>query len=185
MPRPRDARRIAHIEAAAWRMAYRGLIPDHELRQLGTEERVYRWMHRIRDPTQGPLVGVARLDGLIAGYVTHGPSRSRDLESGFAGEIYELYVHPALHRRGVGRTLLAGAFGAMRTASYRWAVLEVLRDNHGARAFYASMGMQTEEHARRRSSGLASRFSRGRRYSRPRAGVWVVRYECPLYDVTW
>ena len=181
-PRPRDARRIAKIEAAAWREAYRHLLTPGALRHLGTEERVFSWMNRIRFG-EGRHVGIVRQQGLIAGYVTYGPARFRDLEPGFAGEVYELYVHPDLQGRGHGRALLRGAFDALRAAGLLWGVVEVLRDNQPARRFYGALGLQTDGRIRRRASVAES--ARGSRYSVPRTAVAVVRYERPLVDLSW
>ena len=182
-PKPRDARRIARIEAASWRQAYEGLLPSTVLRELGTEERVFRWMNRIRF-THRTRVGVVRHQGLIVGYVTFGAARFRDLEPGFAGEVFELYVDPERHRTGAGRALLQGASHHLRQSGHHWLVLEVLRDNAPARAFYEAMGLQTEGRARNRAAGV-SRRTRGLRYSLPGQRVAVVRYEGSLVDPSW
>lgn len=185
MPRGRDARRIAQIEAAAWREAYRRLLPAHVLHRLGTEERVLDWMNRIRFVDRGRAVRVIRHDGLIAGYVTFGPAHHPDLEPGFAGEIHELYVHPELQGQGIGRRMLAAALQELDRAGWFWGVLEVLRDNAAARRFYEACGLQTSGEVRHRAAGHRSGMVRGHRYSRPRSTVSVVRYEGPLRQLDW
>lgn len=185
MPRGRDARRIAKIEAAAWRAAYHDLLPAHVLYQLGTEERVFHWMNRIRFPDRGRQIRIVRHEGIVAGYVTFGGAHHPDLEPGFAGEVFELYVHPQLQCLGLGRRLLTAAFAELDAAGWFWGVLEVLRDNRPARRFYEACGLQTSGHVRHRAPGRVSGLGRGRRYSRSRTQVPVVRYEGPLRDIDW
>ncbi len=179
-PRPRDARRIAHIEAASWRAAYRELLPAYLLADLGTEERVYAWMNRIRF---GAPLGIVRHAGVVAGYCSYGEARQADLEPGFAGEVYELYVHPSLQGQGLGRALLGGAAQALAARGFLWGVVEVLRDNAAARSFYEAVGMQTEGRSRRRPADFRGTVADGRRYSLRNSAVRVVRYEHPLTAV--
>jgi ribosomal-protein-alanine N-acetyltransferase len=64
------------------------------------------------------------------------------------GEILNLAVRKVLHRRGLGRRLLAHAVAALRAAGARTIFLEVRDSNAGARAFYAKAGF-AESYRRR------------------------------------
>jgi ribosomal protein S18 acetylase RimI-like enzyme len=150
-------------------------VPAALLRRLEPAQRAGWWRRRI---DAGEPVWVAEdVGGEVAGYITFGPARHPDLEPGFAGEVFELYVDPDRQRLGLGRALLEAAFEQLRSAGFRWSVVEVLRDNAGARAFYAAIGLQTEGRTRRRSAGA---LLGARRYSLPNSAVQVVRYEGPV-----
>jgi ribosomal protein S18 acetylase RimI-like enzyme len=56
------------------------------------------------------------------------------------GEMFLLFVHPALAGRGIGRTLLAAAHDALRAAGCREAYLFVHEQNERALAVYAAAG---------------------------------------------
>lgn len=60
------------------------------------------------------------------------------------GEMYLLFVHPAYGGRGVGRTLLSAAHGALRAAGCRQAFLFVHEQNERALAVYASAGYRPD-----------------------------------------
>ena len=83
---------------------------------------------------------VAELDGRVAGFVGlkhHFPE---------ASEIHVLAVEPALHRRGIGRALLAEAERLLRSRGVRLLQVKTLgpsRQDEGyarTRAFYAAVG---------------------------------------------
>src|SRR5437870_7004792 len=62
-----DARAIAEIHVAAWRAAYRGLIPDDYLASLSVEKRTAFWETIIGRP--GPRkLALAELDAEMAGF---------------------------------------------------------------------------------------------------------------------
>jgi ribosomal protein S18 acetylase RimI-like enzyme len=172
---PGDAASLAAVESRAWRRAYAGIVHGAVLRKLEPARRAPWWAARIA--RREPVWVAEDPRGVVAGYVSFGPARHPDLEPGFAGEVFELYVDPDHQRRGVGAALLRGASARLREAGLLWLVLEVLRDNHDARAFYAAAGLQTEGRTRLRSAG---QLLGGRRYSVPNSAVVVVRYEGPL-----
>lgn len=55
-------------------------------------------------------------------------------------EVLECYVMPAFRRRGVGRAAVEAWLAAERRAGTLLVEAGVLRDNAGARAFWAAMG---------------------------------------------
>ncbi len=181
-----DAPILAGVEARAWRKAYAALLPEARLAELASEARLAQWRSRLRRngrrDGRAILVAVDGQGGPVLGYVSLGPADHPDLEPGFAGEVFELYVDPEAQGQGVGSELLEAAFDALRQAGFGWAVLEVLADNAPARSFYASQGLLTEGRTRRRPSRHDG-FSDSSRYSLPRSSVKVVRYETSLWDL--
>ena len=63
---------------------------------------------------------------------------------GFAGELYELYVHPRHQGRGHGSALLSHIWQQRAAMGHLWGVLWVLEANAPAQTFYARQGMQID-----------------------------------------
>ncbi len=153
------------------------MVPEGLLRRMEPAWLADRW--RVRIHCASRCLWVIEDQGVVAGYASIGDADHPDLEPGFAGEVFELYVHPEQQRCGLGRALLSSALDTMRGLGRLWGVLEVLQDNHQARRFYEAFGMQTDKIVRRRPSGLWCSIG-GRRYSHSHGSVRVVRYEIPL-----
>jgi hypothetical protein len=61
-----DAKGIAAVHVAAWRVAYRGLLPDDVLDRLSIEDSAKRWWERIAKPSVGSE-GESRGDEVLRG----------------------------------------------------------------------------------------------------------------------
>ena len=131
-----DAAEIAWVHVATWRSAYRGLLPDDFLASLSEAHYTERW-RRVIDEGSSRVFVVDEPDG-IAGFASGG--RERAGETGFAGELYALYVLEGSQRRGHGRELVRAVAGALRELHLPDMIAWVLRDNSSARAFYERMG---------------------------------------------
>jgi GNAT superfamily N-acetyltransferase len=131
-----DAGEIARAHVATWRSAYRGLLPDDFLASLSEQHYTERW-RRIIDEGSSRVFVVDEPDG-IAGFASGG--RERAGETGFAGELYALYVLEGSQRRGHGRELVRAVAGALRDLHLPDMIAWVLRDNSSARAFYERLG---------------------------------------------
>lgn len=178
-----DAPVLAQIESRAWREAYASLLPQTRLAELEPEARVGHWRARLRSNgrhAQRSILVSTTSRGTPVGYASVGPADHPDLEPGFAGEVFELYVDPDHQGRGVGRALLEAARNRLRQSGFGWLVIEVLADNDPARGFYAAQGLVTEGRTRRRPSGARAH---GQRYSLPGTAVRVVRYETSLWTL--
>jgi ribosomal protein S18 acetylase RimI-like enzyme len=132
---PRDAVAIASVHADAWQNAYAGIIPHKALATMiarrGTE-----WWNRVIGRSGAVLV--AEVGGKIAGYVTYGRNRARQLSQ--QGEIYELYLLPEYQGIGLGTRLFDGARKALRAHDLKGLVVWALEDNHLANRFYEGLG---------------------------------------------
>ncbi|MEN0064729.1 MAG: GNAT family N-acetyltransferase [Myxococcota bacterium] len=179
-----DAAALARIESRSWRSAYASLLPEVRLAELEPEARVSHWRARLRKNGRGRALYVAERpawSGIPVGYTSVGAADHPDLEPGFAGEVFELYVDPEHQGQGVGTELLDAARDALRQMGFGWMVLEVLADNAGARRFYTARGLATEGRTRRRPSRDSG--PGGLRFSQPRSAVQVVRYEASLWEL--
>jgi ribosomal protein S18 acetylase RimI-like enzyme len=137
-----DAEAIASVKVAAWKAAYRGIVPDPVLDGLDLDDEAATWRMRLRDQVVVRM-SVAELDEPPAprrpvGYVTEGPARGDD-EAGL-GEIWAIDVDPAVQGRGVGRALMDAAVGALAARGFAEAILWVFEANAPARGFYEHLG---------------------------------------------
>ena len=123
--RVEDAGGIARVWVRAWRIAYRGLVPDAFLDALDVDERRERWRERLEG---GDRTFVVEEHG-IAGYC----------RIVVPGEVATLYVLPERRHGGLGTALLTAGLDELRSHSVH-ATLWVFNANHAARAFYAQFG---------------------------------------------
>ena len=140
--RESDAAAIASVEIAAWRTAYRGMVPDEVLDGLDLDREAATWRERLRDQAV-VKVSVADLveppaSPRLVGYVSEGSARGDDVAG--LGEIWAIYVDPEAQRRGVGRVLMDAGLGGLAARGYDEAMLWVFEANAAARAFYERMG---------------------------------------------
>ncbi|TBW40073.1 GNAT family N-acetyltransferase [Siculibacillus lacustris] len=130
-----DAGRIAGVHDAAWRLAYRGIIPGRDLERMIARRGPLWWKRAIERHTS---ILVLDVGGEVVGYATIGPNRMRMLP--FAGEIYEIYLLPEHQGLGFGRLLFEAARRELRRYGLASFSVRVLADNLGARGFYEHMG---------------------------------------------
>jgi GNAT superfamily N-acetyltransferase len=142
---PADARAIAAVHVASWRVAYRGIVPDAVLDGLSVDHRERGWRERLGRPgDDASFTLVAECDGAVAGFcAVSAPSRDDDADDGTA-EIAAIYVEPARWRTGVGGALLHAALDALRADGWREVTLWVLEANTRGRAFYARLGFELD-----------------------------------------
>jgi ribosomal protein S18 acetylase RimI-like enzyme len=141
-----DAAAIARVHVASWRATYRGLLPDDFLASLSEEPYTDRWRRVIGDGLSRVFVvdeqrrGQPRRssDDEIVGFASCG--RERAGETGFAGELYAIYILDSAQRRGHGRELVRAVAGALREVKLPDMIVWVLRDNTAARRFYERLG---------------------------------------------
>ncbi len=130
-----DAGRIADVHDAAWRQAYRGIIPGKDLERM-IARRGPLWWKRALDRHTAVLV--LEVGGRVVGYATLGPNRMRMLPQ--AGEIYEIYLDPDHQGLGFGKLLFEAARAELRRYGLASFSVRVLSDNEPAIAFYERLG---------------------------------------------
>ena len=135
-----DAPAVAAVHVAAWRDAYRGLLPEGYLAALTPDGRQRRWEQTLAE-TEWPVRAtlVAETAGAVVGFVSFGPSRDADSPVP-TGEVAAVYVDPRHWRSGIGARLIDGAVSALRTAGCREVTLWVLEQNARAQHFYRQAG---------------------------------------------
>jgi len=132
-----DAADVARVYMESWHDTYPGVLPSSLLRAMTPKGQTARWEASIC--TQGReavLVAESVREGIV-GMASLGGSRDGGV--GFDGEVYTLYVDPSYYGRGVGRTLLKGAFVVLRKKGMSSCVIWAHAHNN-ARFFYEAMG---------------------------------------------
>jgi len=133
-----DAAAIAVVHVEAWRETYRGIVPDDFLKNLSLQRRTDQWVSMLAD--EGNVYHrafVAEMDGQIVGFSNFGLAREVDL--GFDGELFAIYILRMAHKQGIGRLLVEGAVRGLRELGCRSMLVWVLKDNP-ARGFYECLG---------------------------------------------
>jgi len=131
-----DAPEIARVHVASWRTTYRGLLTDDFLASLDDEGYEERWKRALAEGSM--RVYVAEDAAGVVGFASGG--RERAGEAGYGGELYAIYVVQSAQRRGLGRDLVTAVVGGLKDLGLSDMIIWVLRDNHGARAFYERLG---------------------------------------------
>jgi ribosomal protein S18 acetylase RimI-like enzyme len=111
------------------------------LARLDPAGRAEAWRERLLAGTA--TAAVAERGGTVIGFVSYGPS----LDAAAApstGQIYAIYVDPAVQGTGAGAALMNHAVAALSAQGFTQAVLWVLQDNPVARAFYERGGWRPD-----------------------------------------
>jgi GNAT superfamily N-acetyltransferase len=136
-----DARAIADVHTASWRVTYRGLVPDAYLDALTADDRLAAWIEWLTadPPGNGNQALVVEVEGGLKGFATIcsvGPSPP---------ELGALYVDPSFCGCGLGRALMGSVVERVRAAGYSEMVLWVHPENARARRFYERAGWTDDE----------------------------------------
>lgn len=131
-----DALAICELHVAAWKRAYRGIVPDRVLDALTVESKLDQRRALLAANERRNFV--AEQGGVVIGWSAFGTSRDADANG--AGELYAIYVHPRHWGCGAGRALLAASETGLLEDGFERAALWVLRDNSRTRSFYEFNG---------------------------------------------
>lgn len=140
-----DIPTIAALHIEGWKGAYGGIVDQGYLDSLTLEQRIADWTQWM---TAGESeVYLAEEDGQAAGFVVIGrtktpPPGSSPIRPSHSGEIYALYLPPAMWRRGIGTALIKHAARELKERKHATVCLWVLDANVRAKAFYEKMGGQ-------------------------------------------
>ena len=135
--RPSDAEAVARIYVESWRDTYPLILPARLLASMSLEGQSARWRNAIAMAAREAVYVAEDDKANVVGMTSLG--RARDAGLGYDAEIYTLYVDPLLTGRGVGRTLLSGAFAALAERGHTRCVIWAHSKNP-ARFFYEAMG---------------------------------------------
>lgn len=145
-----DAREIADVHDAAWRDAYRGVIPGRELERMIARRGPDWWRAAIKGGTE---IIVLDFDESISGYASYGHNRVPSLP--YRGEIFELYLAPEFQGLGFGRRLFQAARKDLAEYGLTSTLVWALADNERALGFYKHLGGRVAREAEERFGGEA------------------------------
>lgn len=125
------------IHALGWRTTYENAVPaDYMAREITDQ----RWVPFFKEGHRSGLY-----NGLIlyrsstpVACCSYGPSRVKGYEGW--GEIISFYTHPQEKGQGYGGLLMEEALMRLRGDGFSKCYVLVLRENEGARRFYATHG---------------------------------------------
>lgn len=136
---PSDADAIGAIWLEAWRVGYRGIVPDEAIARRTDEEAETYWRAALADPTRAPFIVVAEVPGDgVVGFVQAGP-QDEPRDPAYDLEVWKLYIRSAFHRRGIGRRLMAGLADRLAEQGIRSLLLRAFAGN-AASGFYERLG---------------------------------------------
>jgi len=133
--RPADAPAIGRVYVETWRTTYAGMVPDTVLLEMSEEIQGARWAGLIEREREMVKVAEDARAGVV-GMASGGRARRG---SGFAAEVFTLYVQPDFQGAGIGRGILANMFRSFHAGGLNSAVIWVLAPNP-ARFFYEAVG---------------------------------------------
>jgi ribosomal protein S18 acetylase RimI-like enzyme len=163
-----DVSELARVNVAAWRRAYRGIVPDEFLDGMDSARRELGWARWVALPEPDAVfVATNGASDRVVAYA--GVCAVRNKEDAHpslpTGELVAIYADPAMWRCGAGHAVHEAAVSALARFGFRHAVLWVFEDNMLAQAFYRRHGWT--------SDGVRQEFEVGGqrpfdvRYSRP------------------
>lgn len=139
-----DAAAMAEVNAAGWRVGYRGLVPDEYLEHLP----VARWRREMTDGLRTPrgdsFTRIAELDGEFAGYCFVAAPGREEREDSLRAELVALYVDPPRWGRGTGRALLEAAIAETAERGYESIELWTFESNERALRLYERAGFRRD-----------------------------------------
>jgi len=143
-----DETGIARVHDAAWRDAYRGVIPGRELERMIVRRGPVWWRRAIEGGTRLIVLDFA---DTVAGYASYGRNRMPQLV--YSGEIFELYLAPEYQGMGLGRRMFEASRSDLSNHGYHSFVVWALAGNERAVAFYEKLGGSVVRRAPERFGG--------------------------------
>ena len=148
--READIGALSRVFDAAWREAYRGIIPGLALEHMIAGRDRAWWRSALR---RGRPVAVVETGDAVVGYSSYGRARSRAL--GAQAEIDELYLQPEYQGVGLGRRLFRAVRNDLADHGLTRLGVWSLEDNVRAGAFYEGLGGQAGPRVLDRVAGVA------------------------------
>ena len=136
--KPEDDRHVvSHIYVESWKSAYKGIIAQSWLDHLSEE----MWDERLNSSDRNTLLMIE--EDRILGVSSFG--LARDKRRKMDGEIYSIYLLPAIWHQGYGTQLITEVIKELKQMGYPRVYVWVLKENYSARRFYEHCGFQNSK----------------------------------------
>ena len=136
---PRDAPAMARVYVDARRTTHAGIVPSEYLEDLSYRKTEMRWYRFLTNNQHTRKTFVAETHaGKVVGLAVGGP----ELEDNptYRAELSLIYLLAGYQRQGLGRRLVSAVATELRADGFYSMLVWALRDSHGARRFYESLG---------------------------------------------
>ncbi len=140
-----DARGIAEVQLAAWRVSYADLLPAAELASFDAAQFASGWhasLSRPKDARNRVLVGLER--NRIVGYAIVSPCADPDCDPVADGELSDFTVLPTEQRKGHGSRLQQAAVETLAADRFTRAVTWVSAADDILRGFLTGAGWEPD-----------------------------------------
>ena len=140
-----DARGIAEVQLAAWRVSYADLLPAAELEAFDVTRFAEGWhtsLTRPKDARNRVLVALER--NRIVGYAIVSPCADPDSDPVADGELSDFTVLPTEQRKGHGSRLQQAAVDTLAADRFTRALTWVGATDDTLRAFMAAAGWEPD-----------------------------------------
>ena len=130
---------MATVYVDANRSTFAGIVPSGFLEGLSYREAELRWhsVLAVNQHTGKTFVAETRA-GKVVGVARGGPDRENNPV--YRAELYLIYLLARYQRQGLGRRLVSAVARELRADGFHSMLVWTLRDTHGARRFYESLG---------------------------------------------
>lgn len=140
-----DAPGIAEAHVRGWQTGYRGILADRVLDSLSVEDKTEVWYRQLNgDLPFEELMYVAKSENRVAGWITGGPTRDRELSTADYDEIFAIYVHPDFWGSGVSGNLMQTMLETLSRSGKPYVHLWCFRENYRAQRFYRKFGFVSD-----------------------------------------
>lgn len=142
--RPNDTAAVGLVQAAVWRAAYGGVLPQEVVDEFDPASFARVWRDSLRTPpTPRHVLLVGCAGDQVVGFVAVGPSIDPDADEA-SGEVLALAVHPDARRSGHGSRLLNAAVDTLRGNGFSSMSIWLLARDETFRAFLRAAGLSPD-----------------------------------------
>jgi GNAT superfamily N-acetyltransferase len=141
LARPDDAAAIARVQAAAWSVGYRDLMPAQAADRFDEAAAQVAWTTAITaPPSPQHRVFVALSTSDVVGFAASAPGAGADLDPSSDAELLALHVDPSALRRGHGSRLMHAVADYARDDGFARLVMWVFAADDALRGFLQAAG---------------------------------------------
>ena len=134
-----EIKAISEIYIDSWRITYDGFVSDSYLKSLNYHDAEKKWTEFLSDTNN--FIFVAKENNQVIGFVA-GCIDDENSE----GELYALYVDPALKNTGIGSKLLDKFFEHMKENNITSIIVWAMSKNKNAISYYKHKGAVEYNH---------------------------------------